>query len=203
MDKGIGCLRGCVHEANLIQMAAKRDEQAWETLLQKHQEAVFRLAYLFMSDADEAEDIAQDTFLRAYRFIHTFDSSRSFRPWLLSITANLARNCLRSLRRYLGALQRFAHGEPQPVPSLRESEDEAQQLWEQIRRMRLEDQQVLYLRYFLELSDMEISVALSIPVGTVKSRLHRALGRLRSQMARETPGPGETKDGEHDNQSQK
>jgi len=175
-------------ESTLIELAAGQDEQAWEALMNAHQQAVFRLAYLFTGDPDEAEDVTQDTFVRAYRFIHKFDRSRPIRPWLLSITSNLARNRLRGFKRYLAALQNFARRDPDlflstmPDHSARE---EAHYLWLVVRKLSLEDQQVIYLRYFLELSEEETAAALDIPRGTVKSRLHRALNRLRERLDRE------------------
>lgn len=179
-------------ESGLIQLAAQHDEQAWEALVRAHQQAVFRLAYLFTGDADEAEDVAQEAFIRAYRSIGRFDPSRPFRPWVLSIAANLARNRLRSLKRYLAALQNVARRDLPPGPAaasgaLSGSAEDARSVWRSLRRMSLEDQQVIYLRYFLELSEEETSAALGIPPGTVKSRLHRAVGRLRARLGQEDP----------------
>lgn len=177
-------------ESALIQLAAQQDEQAWETLMRTHQQAVFRLAYLFTGDADEAEDVTQETFIRAFHFIDHFDRSRSFRTWVLSIAANLARNRLRGWRRYLAALQGLARREPglalrqPPVPAAAE---DAQEVWRSVRKLSPEDQQAIYLRYFLELTEEETSTVLGIPPGTVKSRLHRALGRLRARLEQEGP----------------
>lgn len=175
-------------ETALIQLAAKQDQQAWEALVGEHQQAVFRLAYLFTGDPDEAEDVAQETFIRAFHSLHRFDPARPFRPWVLSIAANLARNRLRSFKRYLAALQGLARRDPDsarpanpdPTPA-----DDARELWRSVRRLSQEDQQVIYLRYFLELSEGETGAVLSIPAGTVKSRLHRALARLRARLEQE------------------
>jgi RNA polymerase sigma-70 factor, ECF subfamily len=176
-------------ETGLIQRAAEQDEQAWEALVRAHQEAVFRLAYLFTGDPDEAEDVTQETFLRAIRAIGAYDPARPFRPWILSIAANLARNRLRSVSRYLSALTRFARREPEAVmplpPHASRPAEEAQGLWESVRQLSLPDQQILYLRYFLELSEAETAASLNVPPGTVKSRLHRALQRLRDRLNRE------------------
>jgi RNA polymerase sigma-70 factor, ECF subfamily len=176
-----------LEETALVQRAARQDAAAWETLMLEHQQAVFRLAYLFTGDPDEAEDIAQEAFIRAFRFIEQADPNRPFRPWVLSIAANLARNRLRGIRRYLAAVQRAASREPErfhPVPE-GEIPGEARALWETVQKLRLEDQQVIYLRYFLELSEGETSAALGVAQGTVKSRLHRALKRLRAQLEQE------------------
>lgn len=158
--------------------------------MQDHQQPVFRLAYLFSGDPDDAEDITQEAFIRAFRSISKFDSARSFRPWILSITANLARNRQRSASRYLRTLQRLVHFDPQSLSKFpRDTEQpwEAEALWQTVRSMSLDDQQVVYLRYFLELSEEEMTEALGVPVGTVKSRLHRALKRLRNRLAQDTP----------------
>jgi len=134
--------------------------------------------------------VAQDAFLRAQRALDRFDTSRPLRPWLLRITANLARNRLRSAGRYLAALQRLLRSEPRPVlrPQAPDSPAaDAQTLWLAVRRLNPNEQQVIYLRYFLELSEAEMAAALDIPPGTVKSRLHRALRHLRSVVVDEFP----------------
>jgi RNA polymerase sigma-70 factor (ECF subfamily) len=177
-----------LEESALIDLAAQQDEQAWEALIAAHQQAVFRLAYLFTGDSDEAEDVTQEVFVRAFRFLDRYDRARPFRPWLLSITANLARNRLRSFKRYLAALQNFARRDPgaltQSGPDQKAIE-EGRNLWQVVRKLSYEDQKVIYLRYFLELSESETAAALNIPRGTVKSRLSRSLGRLRDRLAQE------------------
>jgi RNA polymerase sigma-70 factor (ECF subfamily) len=181
-----------LEETALVQRAARQDAAAWEALVREHQQAVFRLAYLFTGDSDEAEDVAQEAFIRAFRFIDQADPNRPFRPWVLSITANLARNQLRGVKRYLAALRRVASREPErfhPAPERDPTGEqrslEQRALWETVRRLSLEDQQVIYLRYFLELSEEETAEVLGVPGGTVKSRLHRALKRLRARLEQE------------------
>jgi len=166
--------------------------------MREHQSAVFRLAYLLLGDADDAEDVAQETFIRAYRALERFDASRPLRPWLLRIASNLARNQRRSLGRYFGALQRLvlldpeararAKGESPPGPGeAGPSAEDAHSLWQAVRRLRPPDQEIIYLRYFLDLSEAETATALEIAPGTVKSRTHRALQRLRVVVEHEFP----------------
>ena len=181
-------------EPDLIARARQGDEASWETLVRQHQEAAFRLAYLLVGDADEAEDVAQEAFIRAYRALERFDAARPFRPWLLSIAANLARNRRRSVGRYWAALNRLLRAEPERITNapdrvaqLSAQQMEAQALWQAVRRLDEPDQQVIYLRYFLEMSEAEAAGTLRIPPGTVKSRLHRALKRLRVVIEREFP----------------
>jgi RNA polymerase sigma-70 factor (ECF subfamily) len=173
-------------DPDLIARARRRDEAAWETLAREHQEAVFRLAYLITGDPDDAADVAQEAFIRAYGALDRFDTSRAVRPWLLSIAANLARNRLRSLGRYLAALQRFARGE-ELVTHDEAANGESGLLWQAVRRLSQADQEIIYLRYFLEMSEAETAEALQVAAGTVKSRTHRALGRLRTVIENEFP----------------
>ena len=178
-------------EPELIRFARQGDDAAWEALVRAHQETAFRLAYLLLADADQAEDAAQEAFIRAFQKLDRFDLSRSFRPWLLGITANLARNKHRSFERYLAALQRFKNEEIRQASNNVEKKAskhmEAEALWGAIRRMSINDQQVIYLRYFLDLSVEEAAETIGVAEGTVKSRLHRALIRLQNLIEVEYP----------------
>ena len=158
-------------------------------LMRLHQESVFRLAYLILGDADEAEDVAQDCFIRAYKKLDQFDEERLFRPWLLQICKNLARNKQRSLSRYWHAVQRFfqAHPDAHMVAAPIDEGFEAQLLWQAVKQLRPAAQEIIYLRYFLGLSEVETAVSLDIAPGTVKSRTHRALKQLRTVIEIEFP----------------
>lgn len=171
----------------LITQARAGDPAAWERLVRANQEAVFRLAYLLLRDSDEAEDVAQETFIRAHGALSGFDASRPLHPWLLRIAANCARNRRRSLRRYLAALQRAFVLAPTAVTLDESAGGERETLWMAVRRLARVDQEVIYLRYFLDLSEAEAAHALGIPQGTVKSRTSRALARLRELIDREFP----------------
>jgi len=181
-----------VSETSLILQARQGDGTVWEKLVGQHQEAVFRLAYLLLGDADEAEDVAQETFIRAYRALDRFDADRPLRPWLMQIVSNLARKQRRSVGRYFAALQRLIRTEPEPAfaPSGHTSfveRERAHTLWQAVRRLGRTDQEIIYLRFFLEMSEAEAAATLAIAAGTVKSRTHRALARLRVVVEREFP----------------
>jgi RNA polymerase sigma-70 factor (ECF subfamily) len=179
-----------VTETDLIQQARRGDPEAWESLTRTHQEAVFRLAYLLLGDPDDAEDAAQEAFVRAYYALKRFDPARPLRPWLMQIVSNLASNRRRSLGRYLNALARFVKEPARTQSSV--PEDDSQSLWQAVRQLKFEFQQVIYLRYFLDMSEEQMSATLGIPAGTVKSRLHRALGALREIIASQYPQLEET-----------
>jgi RNA polymerase sigma-70 factor, ECF subfamily len=189
-------------EATLIHHAANGDAAAWEPLVLAHQEAVFRLSYLLLGDPDDAEDIAQETFLRAWNHLKRFDTTRPLRPWLLSITSNLASNRRRSAGRYLSALTRAFRNEPVASTSIEEKSTrhlEASQLWKAVQTLSVPDQQIVYLRYFLDLSVAETAEVLKIAEGTVKSRLSRALDRLRGIIQQDFPVLVEPRDGQEGN----
>ncbi len=176
-------------ESTLIRHATNGDAAAWESLMLLHQESVFRLAYLLLGDPDDAEDTAQESFLRAWKYLRRFDATRPIRPWLLSITANLARNRRRAAGRYFAALMRSLRDEPASTRMEEKSVQhlEASELWHAVQNLTMADQQIIYLRYFLDLSVNETAQALQVAEGTVKSRLSRALEKLRSIIQQDFP----------------
>ncbi len=180
-------------ESAWVQRARRGDEAAWEALVRHHQDGVFRFAYLHLGDAAEAEDVAQETFLRAFRALERFDIQRPMRPWLLSIAANLARNRRRSLGRAWAALQRAVQREPEGVglqpehPGAETDSWRGQLLWQAMQGLSPTDRELLYLRYFMDLSIAEAAEATGVASGTVKSRTHRALERLRQVIVAEYP----------------
>ncbi len=176
-------------ELTLIQRAVNGDVTAWEPLVLTHQQAVYRLSYLLLGDPDDAEDIAQETFLRAWKYLKRFDATRPLRPWLLSIASNLASNRRRSAGRYLAALMRAFRDEPTSTTLEEKSLQhlQANDLWKAVQTLNLPDQQIVYLRYFLDLSVAETAEVLQVAEGTVKSRMSRALEKLRNVIQQDFP----------------
>ena len=177
-------------ESTLVRRAIEGEAAVWEPLVLAHQEAVFRLCYLLLGDPDEAEDVAQETFLRAWNHLRRFDPTRPLRPWLLSIASHLASNRRRSAARYLAALARAFRNEPAASTSTEENsarQMEASDLWKAVQTLSVPDQQIIYLRYFLDLPVAETAQALQVAEGTVKSRLSRALERLRGIIRQDFP----------------
>lgn len=182
-------------ETEYVLRARQGSETAWEWLVRRYQEPVFRLAYLIVGVAADAEDVAQETFVRAFLSLDRFDTTRPLRPWLMQITANLSRNRRRSIGRYWGAIQRFfqANVAHSPLPTSDatgtavQQRLEADQLWQAVQQLPSGAQETVYLRYFLGLSEVETAEALDIAPGTVKSRLHRAVQRLQTLMEHDHP----------------
>jgi RNA polymerase sigma-70 factor (ECF subfamily) len=184
-------------ESTLVRHAANGDAAAWEPLVLAHQEAVFRLSYLLLGDPDDAEDVAQETFLRAWKYLKRFDATRPLRPWLLSIASNLASNRRRSAGRYFAAIARAFQEKPALTTVEEKSTQrlEARDLWKAVQTLNVSDQQVVYLRFFLDLSVAETAQALQVAEGTVKSRLSRALDKLRDVIEQDFPVLADKREG--------
>jgi RNA polymerase sigma-70 factor (ECF subfamily) len=171
-------------EEALVERACRGDPAAFEELVVVYQSLVFRTAFVIAGDAADAEEAAQDGFVKAHRALGRFRLGEPFRPWLLAIVANEARNRRRARgRRATLALRAAEPGAPgeDPEEAALGSERRAR-LLTAVEGLRDDDRDVLACRYFLELSEEETAAALGIARGTVKSRTHRALVRLQEEL---------------------
>jgi len=172
-------------EETLVERARRGDPDAFEALVVSYQPLAFRTAFVIAGDAADAEEAAQDAFVKAHRALGRFRSGEPFRPWLLTIVANEARNRRRSRgRRAALALRAADPGAPGEDPEAAAlASERRKRLLTAVERLRDDDREVLACRYFLDLSEEETAAALGIARGTVKSRTHRALGRLQEELA--------------------
>jgi len=149
-----------------------------------YQGIAFRTAYVIARNASDAEDAAQEGFVKAWRALGRFREGAPFRPWLLRIVANEASNRRRSAGRRASLALRAATEEPSggaapsPEAAVLSAELRAS-LFAAVADLPEEQRDVVALRYFLGLSELEVAETLGIPQGTVKSRTARALERLR------------------------
>jgi RNA polymerase sigma factor (sigma-70 family) len=181
-----------LEDAELIQRARAGEVMAYEELVRRYQDVAVRTAHVISPDGD-AEDAAQEAFVKAYAALGRFRTGAPFRPWLLQIVANEARNRRRSAGRRAGLAVRAAEDRPSddaaPSPeSAVLATERRTMLVTAINALRDGDREVIGARYFLELSESETAEALGIPRGTVKSRLSRALQRLRAQLGEQEAG---------------
>jgi RNA polymerase sigma factor (sigma-70 family) len=174
-------------ERDLVDRARGGDARAYEDLVRLYSEIAFRTAYLVLGSAADAEDACQDAFLKAHSALGRFRPGAPLRPWLLQIVANEARN----RRRSAGRRQRLLSlatgeamaGDPVASPeSVVVAKEDRRRLLEAVNRLSEDDRLVIGCRYFLDLDGEETAAALGCPEGTVKSRLSRALGRLREMV---------------------
>src|SRR2546421_12227509 len=171
----------------LIARAQRGDAAAYEEIVQRYQQIAFRTAYVITGSSADAEDAAQEGFVKAYRALDRFRSGAEIRPWLLRIVANEARNRVRSSGRRqqleLRLAEGFRPGDAAPSPeAVAVAADERHRLLAIINTPGAEDRMVIASRYFLQLSGEETAAALGIAEGTVKSRLSTALARLKARV---------------------
>lgn len=161
-----------------ITQAQRGNSEAFSKLVEACQTSVFNLCYRMLNDPYEAEDAAQETFLRAYNNLRRYDNSRPFLTWLLSIAAHYCIDQIRKRRMNILSLDEAVYLDPPdtalgPEPSLSMGEEQ--------KRVRLlldklspQDRAAVIMLYWYDLSYDEIAEALSMTVSAVKSRLHRA-----------------------------
>ena len=187
-------------EAALVERARHGDATAFGELVTMHQASAFRVAYVLTGSTAEAEDAAQEAFVKAYLALHRFRPGAPFRPWLLTIVGNEARNRLRARGRREGVADRAlaairggatratTDGSPRPAaaaesPELQVLVGETQaEVRAALGRLGDDERRVVACRYLLGLSESETCAALGIPAGTAKSRLHRGLRRMRDSL---------------------
>ncbi|MGZ8595760.1 MAG: RNA polymerase sigma factor [Actinomycetota bacterium] len=171
----------------LVARARDGDADAFGALVARHQRAAFRVAWLIARDPGEAEDAVQEAFVKAWRAMPRFRADAPFRPWILRIVSNEARNRARSARRRDALVLREAAaagaGDAAPSPEAAAlSRDEAEALTRALDRLPERDRMVIAYRWLLDLSEAETAEILGVRLGTVKSRLSRALRRLREEF---------------------
>ena len=171
-------------------MRAKHgDAAAYEELVRMHQAIAFRVAFVAAGDPGDAEEAVQDGFVKAYRALGRFRDGAPFRPWLLQIVANEARNRRRSSGRRAGLALRAAAaaaGDAAPSPEAAAlSHERRDELLSALGSLDEGDRAVLVHRFLLDLGEEETAAALGVRRGTVKSRTARALERLRTTLGEE------------------
>jgi RNA polymerase sigma-70 factor (ECF subfamily) len=177
-------------DAVLVAQAQKGDQEAFERLVCKHQRYAFNVAYRVLGDAVEAEDITQEAFVRAWRGLPRFRGEAQFTTWLYRIVHNLCLNRLPKLRRELAQVEPLEEmlDDPSPTPSDSvETKDQIALLHTELEGMPVKYRLVLSLRYLEHLSYEEISAALNLPMGTIKTHIHRAR-RLLAKRVRQAEG---------------
>jgi len=172
-------------DRELVLRSRAGDRTAFGVLVRRHQRRIFGLALRLLRNPDDADDLVQETFLRAWRALDRFDPERPLAPWLLRIATNRALTALQAGKRR--ATEELDERIPAPDPSP-EEHTERRRLHARIRRAAAElpeeQRAILALRVGESLSYCEIADVLDIPVGTVMSRLARARETLRKKVRR-------------------
>jgi RNA polymerase sigma-70 factor (ECF subfamily) len=175
-------------EQSLIRRAQKEDQDAFAALVDEHQRYVYNLALRVLKDENEALDLTQETFVRAWTALPNFRGQSEFRTWLYRITTNLCYNRLPNLRRSLNDLGDDVMDE---IPAMNlvtpaqkaESVETRTHLYKAIDELDPHYKLLITLRYQNELSYDEIASTLNLPLGTVKTGIFRAKEQLRKSLA--------------------
>jgi len=175
-------------ETTLIQKAQKGNHDAFALLVDAHQRYVYNLAMRVVKDENEALDLTQETFVRAWTALPNFKGQSQFRTWLYRIVTNLCYNRLPNLRRSLNDLGDDVMEEIPEVNSQTpaqefESNETKKHLYEAIDLLDTNYKLLITLRYQNELSYDEIASTLNLPLGTVKTGIFRAKEQLRKTLA--------------------
>ncbi len=179
-------------DSQLAAQALEGSQSAYRDLVARYARPVFNLIVRLVRDPALAEDLAQETFIRAFRSLATFDTRRRFSPWLFKIAHNTSVDALRRKTLDTVSLDFAASLPPESVSStqgaavtaadLLERASLAQALDEAVARLRPEYREAVVLRYHEELSYDDIAEIMSIPVGTAKTYVHRARKELADEL---------------------
>jgi RNA polymerase sigma-70 factor (ECF subfamily) len=172
----------------LVRRAQRGDEDAFATLVTRHQRYVYNLAYRLLRERQEAEDLTQEAFLRAWRGLGGFRGDSRFTTWLYRIVTNLCCNRLSGLRRQLAQVDaECLDGLPSPTaldpPAAVEAAEQRAYVQRQVAALPAKYRLVVTLFYLQGFSYREMSEVLDLPLGTVKTHLFRARERLKRQLA--------------------
>ena len=176
----------------LVEAARRGDLHAWERLVRRYQESIFRTSWLVVRDSALAQAATLSTFVRAYRALPSYDEQLGLLPWLIRIAAGESRQQRRESSRPTPSdrpaeTQQLPHVPSSVVPGLSDTTSmtsaERQALAEAFDRLGEEDRLVIASRYLFGLSREEAANALSIGSGLVDEHLEGAVGRLRSRLA--------------------
>jgi RNA polymerase sigma-70 factor (ECF subfamily) len=169
-----------MNDTKLVTRAQQGDLTAFTGLVESYQTAVYNLCYRMLGDAHDAEDAAQETFLRAYHQLRRYDPARPFSTWLLSIASHYCIDQLRKRRwQWLSLEDEVASSHPAlQLPKTPEDitirRENTRQMRAWLNRLDPASRQIVVLRYWYDLSYEEIAEAVGVTVGAIKSRLHRA-----------------------------
>ena len=174
-------------DSDLVLQARQGDLEAFGELVKRYQSAVFSVCYRLLGERRSAEDLAQETFLRAFLRLDTFQPERPFGPWIRRVAANLSINEMKANRMMTVALDEeetgyrsFAEGGPEEAAAETETH---QALARAIRALRPQQRAVIELSHFHGMNYAEIAAELEIPLSDVKSHLFRARKRLAEALS--------------------
>ncbi len=192
-------------EAECIQQVRDGNEDAFTDIVEHFQSPVYNLCYRMLGTPQEAEDAAQESFIRAYRYIYRYDPRRPFATWLLSIAAHY---CIDQQRKRhllsvdLDEIIEFGITDDAPDPeTVVTTGEQTELIQKRLAALPVKDRMVLILRYWYDFSEDEICEALEISKSAVKSRLHRARQHMAEEWNSEEVNMSQKKGRQHEPQT--
>lgn len=170
-------------EGVLVERALAGDRRAFGALVESYGRVVYNVAYRMVSDPEDARDLSQIVFIKAYEKLGTFDRRNRFFSWIYRIAINESLNHLARRRRHEELSETIVSAGATPEEQS-EANEEERLVQNALTDLRAEDRELILQRHFLRLSHREMSELLHVPEKTVKSRLHTALGRLEGALRR-------------------
>jgi len=169
-------------DRDLILRARRGDAEAFGELVTRYQTGVFNVCYRILHERGEAEDLAQESFMRAYDRLNTFDIEREFGPWIRRVAANLCLNHLESQKVTAPLDEERDADESQKPEAVTEVRERGEQIREALASLPPHYRLVVELRHYQEMSYDEIAAELRIPLSDVKSHLFRARKLLAEKL---------------------
>ena len=169
-------------EAEIVQKVLAGETAAYGEIFLRHRGRAFALAYQYLRDREEAMDVVQDAFIRAYQNLGKFSVQRRFGPWLLTIVRNLSIDTIRKRKRI------SPDGLPEVLPDPGSGERTVQkvlkgEVWKALQELSPDQREIIFLKDYQGHSYVEISQIVDIPLGTVMSRLHHARKNLAAALS--------------------
>jgi RNA polymerase sigma-70 factor (ECF subfamily) len=176
-----------ISDAECVRRVQRGETDAFETLVRRHEKTIFNLVYRMLGDTEEAAEVSQEVFLSAYRAAGQFRGDANFSTWLYRIAINHAstrRKTLNNRQRKVVPIESAdSLHDPQPGPlEILEQQEIREKVQVALNQLEPDDAAVILLRDLQDVSYNEVAHVLEIPVGTVKSRLHRARQALKSRL---------------------
>lgn len=189
---------GEISDAECVRRLQRGDTEAFTPLVQRYQRTIFNLAYRMLGDYDDAAEVSQEAFLSAYRSIGSFRGDASFSTWLYRIAVNHANTRRKSAGVWqqrtapIESIEPPSDGGADPANAVARNELR-QQVQAALNELTPEDASIILLRDLQDVPYEEVAQVLGIPIGTVKSRLHRARRALKARLAPYFNAKGTTK----------
>ncbi|HCF51508.1 MAG TPA: RNA polymerase subunit sigma-24 [Syntrophomonas sp.] len=182
-------------DIELVKQTLKGDERGFEKLVTKYQDKIYTLCYRYSGNDEDAYDLTQEAFIKAYRSLGTFKGSSRFGTWLYRVTTNVCLDEMRRRKRHIpaqsldqpvlgadGEMKPIILDDTIPIDELYEQKEQAQYIQSLLNQLKPEHRMVLLLKDIMEFSYDEIAQMLNISSGTIKSRLSRARELLRRKL---------------------